>query len=490
MEMLNSQMRDRKKIYSRMAGKKIRIFAQDWLGGIPMDGQFPPEEQTDLAGKWITPEDVDALGGVSACASAAITRLYELLAESGNEIPLGFLNVSIGGTTIEAWLPRRALLDGGEVEQYIKATGRLPIEEKFNTYGWANYTQPTGLFNLKVAPLRGMRMRGTLWYQGESNVGPRGNGIYYLAALRAYHKIYSELFAPDGQTYQMVCTQIYPWLYDEYECTFGYLNQAFTDAADAEPEKFGIITIYDLPPSAVRHKQPPIHPAHKYPLGDRMGELVYNRCHGGNGIKSAVTMKSASREPGKLIVEFNCGDLTLTCTDKKIRGFYIADESGLYVEADAEICGSSVVLSHPHIANPVHAAYMVACLELTGRVFCGGMPVAPFMTDREGAVRILPKTWKHTDIDSVFVVKEVPADFSKIDAYPRPTWIPVPGTQICRDTAFTEDVGALRVIAAEGDHAEVYVPEYIGYRLDMHNYSSIAFEVIGSKATKIKSVLE
>lgn len=487
MEMTNILIRNREKLYARMAGKKIRIFAQDWLGGLPMDGQFPFDEQTDLAGRWITADDTAALDGVSACASAAVTKLYELMEAAGKEIPIGFLNVSIGGTTIDAWLPREAIMDGGEVERFIEKIGRLPTKEKFNTHGGINYTQPCALFNLKVAPLRGMRMRGTLWYQGESNVASRDSGSYYLAAMRAYHNVYSSLFAPDGITYQMVCTQIYPWLYNENECTFGYLNQAFTDAAEAEPDKFGIATIYDLSPIwPFGMNNHPIHPSHKYEIGERMGELVYNRCYGGNGIRTAVTMKECVREGSTLKVTFNCGGLPLTCTDSKVRGFYIADASGLYVEADAKICSPSVVLSHPHIENPVHAAYMVSCLEMSGRVYCGGMPVAPFMTDQESAVRIEPKPWVHTDRDSIFVVASVPADFSKIDAYPRPTWIPFPGTQICRDTVFATDCGALRVIGDESGKAEVYAPAYTANRLDMFNYSGMTFNIIGNKQAKVK----
>jgi sialate O-acetylesterase len=487
MEMPNIFMRDRAELYARMAGKKIRIFAQDWLGGLTPDGKFPFDEARDLAGRWITADDTAALDGVSACASAAVTKLYDLLAKSGAEVPVGFLNVSVGATTIETWLPREAVMDGGEVERYITKIGRLPTEEKFNTHGGANFTQPCALFNLKVAPLSGIRARGTLWYQGESNVVSRESGSFYLAALRAYHTAYQARFAPDGKVFQMICSQIFPWLYSQDECTFGYLNQAFIDAADAEPDKFGVVTVYDLPPVWTFGMQNhPIHPTNKYEIGDRMGMLAFNRCHGGQGLRSTVTMKSFACGRGRLTVRFDTGNRPLACPEAEPRGFYIADKSGLYVEANAKIRGSSVVLSHPHVKKPVHAAYMVSCLEMSGRVYCGGLPVAPFMTDREGAVHIEPKPWIHTGCDSVFVVAHVDADHRKIDAYPRPTWIPSPGTQICRDTVFPRTGGALRVIAGEDGIAEVSAPSYVANRLDMYNYCGMEFNIIGNKQAKIK----
>ena len=287
----------------------------------------------------------------------------------------------------------------------------------------------------------------------------------------------------------MISSQLYPWLYSEDECTFGYLNQAFTDAADAEPDKFGVVTVYDLPPIwAFGMGNHPIHPTNKYDIGFRMGALIYNRCHGGDGLRSAVTFKSVTHRKNSLIVRFNRGRNALSCPEKAIRGFYIAGQSGLYVEADAEILSDSTLrLSHSHIEKPRHAAYMASCMELSGRLYCGGLPVAPFMTDRIGRVSVEPKPWIHTDRDSVFVVSNVDmSDFRNIDVFPRPIWLCGPGTQLCRDSVFSSTPGALRVIAAEGRRASAFVPSYTANRLDMYNYSGISFNIIGSKAAKVR----
>jgi Domain of unknown function (DUF303). len=488
MEMTNIFMRDRAELYKQMAGKKIRIFAQDWLGGLPMEGPFPLEPQNDLAGAWINTDDTAKLDNVSACASAAVTELYDRLNTGAQNVPVGFLNVSVGATAIETWLPKESVMDSGEVEKFIGKIGRLPVEGTYNTHGWLNFTQPCALYNLKIAPLDGLRTRGTLWYQGESNVGSRESGNYYLAAMRAYHAAYAKRFAPDGGEFHMLCSQLFPWFYSEDECTFGYLNQAFTDAADAEPDKFGIATVYDLPPIwAFGQLNHPIHPTNKYDIGRRLGMLAYNRCHGGKGLRTAVTFKSAKRSGDKLTVRFNSGKNKLTCTEKEIRGVYIAGENGLYIEANAEIKQGALVLSHPYLPKPIHAAYMASCMDLSGRLYCGGLPVAPFITDRENCVCVEPKPWTHTDLDSVFVVKYIdPADFTKNDAYPFPTWLCGAGAQICRDKVFSRTLGALRIYAAGDGTAEVYVPSYPANRLDMYNYTGLTFNIIGNKSVKIK----
>ena len=125
MEMTNIFMRGKSSLYGRMSGKKLRIFAQDWLGGLACDGMFPFEPQPDLPGAWIGADDTAKLDNVSACASAAILELYDRLNRDGAEVPVGFLNVSVGATAIEAWIPRESFFDGGRIEEYITKLGRL-----------------------------------------------------------------------------------------------------------------------------------------------------------------------------------------------------------------------------------------------------------------------------------------------------------------------------------------------------------------------------
>ncbi len=492
MEMTNLFMRGKNELYKQMKCKKLRIFAQNWMGGLAADSSFPFTPQDDLPGEWIGCDDPSRLDNVSACASAAILELYNRLNKTGGNVPVGFLNASVGATTIETWLPRESIMTDGTVKDYITKIGRLPTEDKFNTHGGANFTQPCALYNLKIAPFAGLRARGTLWYQGESNVASRESAEYYLAALRAYHSAYEKRFAPDGAAYQIICSQLYPWLYTSEstgsadECTFGYLNQAFTDAADAEPDKFGIVTVYDLPPIwAFGMGNHPIHPSNKYEIGFRMGMLIHNRCHGGRGSRSAATLKEYKCGNGAVTLTFG---QKLTCPEKQIRGCYIAGDNGLYVEADAQIIrGGKLRLSHPHVKNPVNAAYMVSCLEQSGRLYSGELPVAPFMTDRTGRVAIEPKPWTRTENDSVFVVAHVDmADYRKIDAYPRPTWLCEPGTQLCRDNVFASCAGALRIFAGEDSFARIYAPAYTANRLDMYNYSGLSLNLIGGRAAKLR----
>ena len=85
-------------------------------------------------------------------------------------VPIGLIEAAWGGTVIEAWIP---------IEDQYACTGRL-CEDYFdrasNTVGnkcdrTANSpdSQPAGLWNGMVNPLKQMAIFSALWYQGENN---------------------------------------------------------------------------------------------------------------------------------------------------------------------------------------------------------------------------------------------------------------------------------------------------------------------------------
>jgi sialate O-acetylesterase len=91
----------------------------------------------------------------------------ELSAKTG--VPVGLIDVSWGGTTIEPWMSSAAL-----------ATVAGPGDPKSKTDPRAI---PSGIYNAKIAPVLRLPMRGVLWYHGESNVSRAAQYGKLLPAL-------------------------------------------------------------------------------------------------------------------------------------------------------------------------------------------------------------------------------------------------------------------------------------------------------------------
>ena len=73
------------------------------------------------------------------------------------DIPIGIIHTSWGGTPAEAWTDSQSLLSDFKKSE-IKNYGEIPSDE------------PSSLFNAMINPLVKFRIKGAIWYQGESNV--------------------------------------------------------------------------------------------------------------------------------------------------------------------------------------------------------------------------------------------------------------------------------------------------------------------------------
>ena len=111
--------------------------------------------------------------------------------------------------------------------------------------------------------------------------------------------------------------------------------------------------------------------------------------------------KSVEKQGNKLVLTFECkGELTVMpkeryadkITDEKIKKekidtskpmeFEVAGSDGKYVKADAEIEGSTVILTSDSVKNPVYARYAWGAYpEMPNLTDETGLPTATFTTE-------------------------------------------------------------------------------------------------------------
>ena len=484
MELSIGQMPDRHRFYKAVSGKKLRFYYQE-SGDITT---FPERPDNTVGGSWCT--DQDALfTQISACGTAAVAQIYDFLNSCEGEVPVGLIHCCMGATFLEGWLPQDAVEREPSVCAYLaQGRGHLPWGQGWNGYGGDNYRQPFALFNRKVAALIGVQLRGIFWYQGESNVGGRPEGTHYYHALLLYQQEYQSLFLADGcDTLPVLCVQLYPFLNNEWyiseetECRLGYLNEAFVRAERERPDAFAVIPIYDLPPRFAPFSKKvyphPIHPMHKYALGCRLGKVAAAKLYGAEGIKTAATVETIKVYDGAIWVTFRTDGYRLEAAQTGLDGFYICGENGVYQEAEAKIvCNDTVRLSHPDVLHPLHAAYRYEDMAQGASLSCGGIPVAPFASDKEHDIYIAPKPWLCTTRETTLVQYEINDTIPRMDFFLRPLWHPLDGSELCRDTVYCQSKAALR-IAGEGDWIGAYVQRYPGSPLDLHRYRVLQLAV-------------
>ena len=79
MELSNVFFPDREQLYEKLRGRKVRIYAQSWMGGRGGDSDFPQEPQPQLDGEWLDCTNGKALDNVSALATSAMPGIFDFL---------------------------------------------------------------------------------------------------------------------------------------------------------------------------------------------------------------------------------------------------------------------------------------------------------------------------------------------------------------------------------------------------------------------------
>ena len=286
-----------------------------------------------------------------------------------------------------------ALKDWAKADQAAKAAGQpSPRRPLPSTPAPRPPSDPSGgpgvpanLFNGMIAPLIPYAIKGTIWYQGESNAG---------AAIE-----YRTLFG------RMITDWREKW--GEGDFPFLFVQLASFDAGPTplwaylrESQlktlaltKTGMASAVDLGDFASLKN---IHPHDKHDVGLRLALAAKHVAYGEDVVYSGPIFASAKTEGDAIRVNFtHTGDglvigrppwIAPTAPpwpSDKLTGFEIAGDDGNYVPADAKIDGKSVLVSSAQVAKPVDVRFAWSNIVITNLYNKEGLPAAPFRTDNQ-----------------------------------------------------------------------------------------------------------
>jgi len=98
------------------------------------------------------------------------------------KIPVGMVDISVGGTSIQAWMRPELLTGKLAVSEGVLKKMKL-IEESLKKNEAKSvmryvFGKPTLMNSLCLRPVEGYGVRGVVWYQGESNLNEKNPDIY------------------------------------------------------------------------------------------------------------------------------------------------------------------------------------------------------------------------------------------------------------------------------------------------------------------------
>jgi sialate O-acetylesterase len=284
----------------------------------------------------------------------------ELLDRLG--VPVGIINCAWSGTPIEAWMSPVALAGFPGFTNGHPAPGVSPGPED----PWV----PSSLFNGMIHPLLPYAIRGSIWYQGESNVG---RAATYAAQFPALITSWRAHFG-EGD---------FPFLWVQLA--------GFAPRAPAPGEQWARLReaqsgALSLPSTGqavaidVGEAANP-YPRNKREVGRRLALIAKAMVYQIPVDFSGPAFDGASAQGAAMRVQFLFAGDGLTASGKPLQSLEVAGADRVFHPASAIIQEGALVVSSPAVRQPVAVRYAWRNAPEANLYNGAGLPAAPFRSD-------------------------------------------------------------------------------------------------------------
>lgn len=339
---------DAQNAMANSADPKMRLFT------VPRVVALAPK--TEVEASWVEcgPETVPEFSAVAYYFGRDLRKALN--------VPVGLINTSWGGTVVEAWTSTMHLestLEYRKVLMVSKDWRKSP-----NRY--------SVLYNGMIAPLIPYAIKGAIWYQGESNAG----------AAYKYRELFPTMIRDWRERWKQgdfpfLFVQLAPW-------------QPKPDMPPpgtwAELREGQLLTALNCPNTAMAvitdcGDTMDIHPQRKEPVGGRLALAAQAVAYGRKMVYQGPVYKSVKFRGNTATLYFDSVGAGLEAKSGELKGFTIAGEDQKFVDAQAQIVGSTVVVSSPEVAKPVAVRFGWLNCPDVNLFNKNGLPATPFRTD-------------------------------------------------------------------------------------------------------------
>ncbi len=372
----------------------LRIFS------VPHSTKMKPD--SNINSKW-TPADPKSTKYISAVGYYFLSKLQKEL-----NVPVGFINVSYGGTMIEAWISKDVLdklpykdrtLDADSMKadydaKYAKARPLIEAYQKAKDSAKllklptpplpagipGDYKGTTTIYNGEIAPLAPYAVKGIAWYQGESNAYPGKANIYGKLL-----PVMIDLWRKDWNRKDL------PFIIIQLSGDKALQANPVENSGKAVVREAQLMTVLKTPNTALVTTSDcgelDVHYHQKRPVGERVCNAALSLVYGKPVEYTGPLYKSMKLEGNKAIIEFTHLGSGLTIKTDSARpaslyGFAIAGSDKKFYWANAIIENNKVVVSAPEVSTPVSVRYAWADFSFKWNLFNKeGHPASSFRTD-------------------------------------------------------------------------------------------------------------
>ena len=255
-------------------------------------------------------------------------------------IPVGLIQVSVGGAPIEAFIDRKTLefdprlvdvLYNWKQNDFImdwcrqRAALNLSLS---NDVLQRHPFEPAYIYEAGISQLAGMPVQGVIWYQGESNAH---NAEHYEAAFPALVQSWRKAFRnPEMPFYFAQLSSINRPSWPHFRDVQRRLSHSVTHS--------GMVVTSDLGDSLN------VHPTRKREVGERFAQLALNDTYKQNLPCCGPEVRGFSQEGEQIRIQFDHVAQLKTDDGAAVREFEIAAPDGIFLPVKAVIKVNEILI--------------------------------------------------------------------------------------------------------------------------------------------------
>jgi sialate O-acetylesterase len=235
---------------------------------------------------------------------------------------------------------------------------------------WFFYGGTTGLYNAMIAPLGGLRLKGVLWYQGESNTG---DATHYPGLLSALKESWRSEFGAKTPFLIIQLPNFGAPAATPQDSDWASLREAQRRSVEADPSSALVVTI-DLGLSN------DLHPPNKQPVGMRAARAIGPLAYGDASNPSGPHPLKAVREGDDVTVDFaDAGGGLVAYSAGAPSAFELCGASpGSCRFAAARLAGTKIRIDAGASPDATRVRYCWGDSPICNLYDRNGLPVGPF----------------------------------------------------------------------------------------------------------------
>jgi len=313
---------------------------------------------------------------LSVAGFSAVAYYFGKELQKNEHIPIGLIQVAVGGSPIESWIDRYKMehddllvdmLNGWRRSDFIMKWCRDRADTNLRNAASAiqrHPYQPCYNYEAAIEKLTGFPVKGAIWYQGESNA--------------QNPELYKHLFKTLVNSWREKWGYIFPFYFVQLS---GINRPSWPVFRDMERNLVKEIPNTALAVSMDAGDSLNVHYLNKKPIGERLALLAEKNTYHTNIIAEGPQALFARQKGDEIDIFFSSGKLA-AAGYRPLNGFELVTDKGIRMNVTAKIKGTQIILLAPVNEKVVAIYYAMQPYTHANLINTAGLPASTFTMSR------------------------------------------------------------------------------------------------------------